>query len=542
MRVHLTALLVAALCACDAGFLMLDRDLSQPASCNAETPCAPGLRCIHHVCSDDVTAFSKVLVSVVHNNSTQQFTNVDLSERPVCNLALSEERSVGGVVQTTAGKGIESVVVATLDDSIPGEAVRRTARTDDDGAFTLKLTRGKGWSLRALPVGRELPPSAIVHVGGVQLDRSASGTNLVLELPNHDAYWRVHGRLMDFAGTPLETRPPIDNPGAPDTDPNRAKLRLLDVEGRRWGNPIDTDSAGNFSFLLPPDTHQISLLLEGAELTKPAVLLGEHPISSADHDLGQIILPGPTVVKTATIQARAPTDGHSVACTLRLRPLAADGLVQFEAHTLDGEITQLSLTEGRYAVDFLPPEHSGFGPILNVTLDTSSAGPDGLHASVELPRLVEVNGTLKLQDGLPGMGATVFLEQRLGNLPNARLGALGSHTIKRSVAVADDGSFTAHMPAGRTSITAVPVSPYPRLIDERTLEHGIDIRLTVGHPVFFTGQVNGNQSEAGLPMALLRVFSDTLEVDGKKVMIGETITDAHGSFSITLPTIQSDTE
>jgi hypothetical protein len=543
MRTLLGALLLGAFasCAALADLLPSDGEVSSAGShCDADTPCSPMLRCIHHICSDDTTAFRQVMVSVMHDNTTQHFTHVDLSERPESDLSLSEELLVRGSVRTTAGKGIESEVVAQLDDNIAGKSVRRTSRTDADGLFSIQLTRGKVWSLRALPVGRDLPPSALVRVGGVQLDRQANTAEVLIVLPNHDAYWRVTGRLTGPNRAPFTTRSPIDDPGSPDTDPNRARLRLLDTQGNRWGLPIDTDATGSFSLLVRPETARITLLLEGGDAAKPALLLGEFSIVGADHSLGDIQLPFSLETSVVKLRARHPSDGQSVACTLRLRPLAAEGIVQFEAQTVEGQVTELVLGSGRYAVDFLPPEHSGLAPVLNVVLDTATIDENSLHASVELPRLVDVTGSLKLEDGLPAIGGMVTFEQRIGQPASDRPGAHGRLVISRSVAVDEDGSFTARMPAGRTSITAIPVTPNPRLVDERTIEHDVPIQLTAGRPVFFTGTVSGHDSPAGLPLAQIRVYSESLEVDGVKVMIGETITDAHGSFSVTLPTIQTD--
>ena len=516
----LAPLLILASCADMAGIAALpwmSETADAPLVCNSASPCPPDYRCSFGTCTDVMQEFREVAIAVRLGDHIQHLQNVDLSNSTQFDTALNHERVVVGQVVTTESKGIEAVIVARLEEAVQGHPVLRSTRTDTEGNFRLDLTQGSVWSIDITPTGDEIPAPPRTTLRQITGDRVAD-TELVLQVPAAPDYPVYRGRFVNEDGAAIQTFADLPNLGTEQTP--RMNIQVIDSNGRYVGNHIDIDNDGNFSFRAHPDTKDVMFLVKGTQPRHPSAVTESLQLDPDTRDLGDILMPIASGRSLLSITTSNPMELNSmpVVGELRLRPMAAQGRVVHRLALSGGTATQLDLPLGDYSIDLLPESTTGFAPVLNKEIAVRNGATNALV--VPLIPLIDLTGRVVTPDGSPAVNVRIISRQ----------------SEMDSEALTDEtGAFELKVQAGATFITVIPAPPSPRVLVDMNLLGSQSLNLVIDDGIMLTGSLMRPEARETQGNAVISVLAPWKTFDGAAVILGETVVNSDGMFTVSLP-------
>ena len=521
MRYFNAAVLMLSLASCAelsfAGLPFMDEAASAPLVCSSASPCPPSYRCSFGTCTDVMQEFREVAIAVRLGDQIQHLKSVDLSNSTQFDTALSHERVVVGRVVTTEDKGIEAAIVARLTESVEGHPVVRQARTDADGHFRLQLTQGSVWSLDVTPIGDEIPAPPRTTLRQITGDRIADGA-VVIEVPAATEYPVYTGQLVSADGDRVQAFARLQELGTPDTE--QLTLQIIDSDGRYVGNHIGVDDEGRFRFRAHPDMDQVVLLGRGPRAQHPAAVTEPIELDPEQPDLGEVVFPIETGRSLLSVTTSNPLELSSlpVVGELRVRPLAAQGRVVHRLALSGATATQIELPLGRYSIDLLPESSTGFAPVLNREVEVRNGATNALV--IPLEPLIELTGRVVTPDGAPAVNVRIVSRQS---------------EIQAEALTDETGAFSLKVQNGATFISAVPAPPSPRVLVEMTLLGSQSLNLVIDDGIMLTGSLMRPDAQETQGNAVLSVLAPWKTFDGAAVVLGETVVNSDGMFSVALP-------
>ena len=461
--------------------------------------------------------FREVAIAVRLGDHIQHLQNVDLSNSTQFDTALNHERVVVGQVVTTENKGIEAVIVARLEEAVQGHPVLRSTRTDTEGNFRLDLTQGSVWSIDITPTGDEIPAPPRTTLRQITGDRVAD-TELVLQVPAAPDYPVYRGRFVNEDGAAIQTFADLPNLGTEQTP--RMNIQVIDSNGRYVGNHIDIDNDGNFSFRAHPDTKDVMFLVKGTQPRHPSAVTESLQLDPDTRDLGDILMPIASGRSLLSITTSNPMELNSmpVVGELRLRPMAAQGRVVHRLALSGGTATQLDLPLGDYSIDLLPESTTGFAPVLNKEIEVRNGATNALV--VPLTPLIDLTGRVVTPDGSPAVNVRIISRQ----------------SEMDSEALTDEtGAFELKVQAGATFITVIPAPPSPRVLVDMNLLGSQSLNLVIDDGIMLTGSLMRPEARETQGNAVISVLAPWKTFDGAAVILGETVVNSDGMFTVSLP-------
>jgi hypothetical protein len=446
-----------------------------------------------------------------------QVASIDPRLSPVINFQLVPVLAVSGTVlqdpdptqpgaTPTAVPGA-SVVFTDADAGIPGRAQSLSTTTDSFGDFALTIP-ASSWNTAARP-----PSSPPLLDGGVV---SSNVSNFQLEIPAPSSISAtivsgdagVGGLLVTAvttAGDPL-------GPGAKTLAPD-----------------------GSFRLSLPPQTPTYALQIGPSSPTATIPTFNPRIVTPPDtptvFDIGP--LPAPTLLSGRVVDV----DGGPVK-TARVEAVSTDvtGWVMSRQTDVDpsGAFTLL-LVEGNYVVEAVPdpdPAQPGLSGAIPVGLDGGIIGTQ--MPPILCPPKAHAKGTVLQPDGRPGGPGYQIVASRLpDSLVSGRPGtatptdAAGSFEL-----VGDPGQY-------RLTVLPTPESGLPLTYAVVQLTATGDVAtlppITAAPPVQVFGSVFG-AGKAPVQSAAVSFYA--LDSTGQRaVLIGSTLTDANGAYSVVLPDV-----
>jgi len=500
-----------------AGLPWMDESAEAPLVCNSASPCPANYRCSFGTCTDVMQEFREVAIAVRLGDQVQHLRNVDLSNSTQFDTALNHERIVIGSFATSEDKGIQAAIVARLEEAVEGHPVLRQTTTDEEGNFRLSLTQGAVWSIDIMPSGDEIPAPPRQNLRQITGDLVES-TRLEIRVPPAPDYPVYTGRLTDGEDQAVQSFGTVPSPNG--NEPSRLQFKVIDARGRHIGNHLVIDGDGHFSFRAHPDITEAMLLVRGTQTRHPAALSEMLELSPEQTELGEVSIPLESGSSLLSITTANPMELNSmpVVGEIRIRPLAAQGRVVHRIALSGATSTQLDLPLGHYSIDVLPEPSTGFAPIMDLETEVRQGSTNALV--VPLAPLIDLTGRVVTPDGSPAINVRIVCNQS----------EMVSETLTD-----ETGAFSLKVQKGATFISAIPAPPSPRVLVDMNLIGTQSLNLVIDDGIMLTGSLMRPEARETQGNAVISVLAPWKTFDGAAVVLGETVVNSDGMFTVSLP-------
>lgn len=203
---------------------------------------------------------------------------------------------------------------------------------------------------------------------------------------------------------------------------------------------------------------------------------------------------------------------------IRIRPLAAQGRVVHRIALSGATSTQLDLPLGHYSIDVLPEPSTGFAPIMDLETEVRQGSTNALV--VPLAPLIDLTGRVVTPDGSPAINVRIVCNQS----------EMVSETLTD-----ETGAFSLKVQKGATFISAIPAPPSPRVLVDMNLIGTQSLNLVIDDGIMLTGSLMRPEARETQGNAVISVLAPWKTFDGAAVVLGETVVNSDGMFTVSLP-------
>lgn len=524
------------------------------AGCSSDADCPGDLVCLAstHACSAAGALPYRVSLNVVPPSGAQsatatpwvqtQWVGLDPGAEHEHNLTLSTPLVLEGPITIPSlGNGcyVPTSIVATTAADIEGWVAYRFTGTvapdaDDEGwRYRVGVLPDRQYRLTVFIGVDPTCPSAEAAYPPVVLERFISNAPDRAEIP--------------FAAPPL-AKALVGTLGFDDGTPVvGVRLVASSPDGSTTFGASVTDGEGRFELRLPSGMDEFLLrALPTADFPQfPEQAVGGEFLAGdaakGNFDLTLPVLPALTTLRVQAVDAAGEPEPL---VDLTLTGTVAGGTVTLSATTDDAGEARLSVYPGGYTLVAEPPEGSHAGALAA----SLQLAPDGTDLPLALPEKIATRiDVLDETTGLGVVAADLFLS--LGALPGA-----GPTPDRSYHLVSDDqGGADARLEEGTWRLAVVPDAstglPRWALPDVTVTRDTLAVPVTIPAPWVLHGRV---VDPAGLPVpnaaieALGTAAAGTAAEGtsgagqgyndrGLTAVLGETITDAEGRFTLALP-------
>ncbi len=482
---------------------------SAPHACTSDAQCLATERCVVDLGAcvlreyEPETIAATLTPSAATRYAATQFPEVELSSSRTTDFVLPAARRVAGWVRIADNPleySVSATIMARAEGDIAGTEYlfsttsRKKAKSDSIRGFELLLAPTRHpYDITVLLENEAFPP---YHLAPTTFDRDV--TDLVIQVPALESYYRLSGRLVNTLAT-----------GTPLTE---VRLAAFSHSTPNTSTTAEVAEDGRFVVLVPSepksDLYRLVLQPHGSTAAIPSLTLIEEFTVGESIDLGDLELPRLPGKGEVQIRATCPEGGAAAGVEIRCRGDIAGGVLTSTGKTdAQGQAT-LTLRRGEYSCVFMPPTGDWLGVTQAEFELATIPAPDEPHEwEIALARKSKLQGTLHAH----GSGAPV------AHVTVAAVNLEHGHPLRgREVSTTSDlnGDYSLMLEDGRYLLIASPnmgVGQAMGLIDDLSLVGDTVLDIDFPPARVVSGVVSGSDDEP-IPGVRVDFFRNTPEI------------------------------